>query len=131
MGLSIDALLPKKTEAWVTFAGPFEVLLEYTDQVLLNKLLDYARTTKGNVSLGVEEEYDENRFIEAYCTMVIKDWRGIDDSAGIELECSIDNKRLLMQKNPDFRNFVQVQSRRLKHFVDIGGEEDKKKLHVA
>lgn len=52
------------------------------------------------------EDINENLYSKLLWDYSIKDWEGLDDEGGNEIECNVDNKVFLMNNHVGFANFV-------------------------
>jgi len=59
--------------------------------------------TKQSEKKGKQDPEVFERLLWDYC---ILDWQGLQDADGVEIECTPDNKALLMGGAPDFAQFV-------------------------
>lgn len=99
----------------------FEVTLGYISKTITRKLAKDATSSKMGSNGELEQDFDQEAFLESFCKEAVKDWKGltysklaqlmlIDEDAiedmEKELPYSEDNAFVLLNNSPIFDNWV-------------------------
>ena len=101
--------------AWFDYGEDARVLIRPHDQSAIDAIrkectkekVEYKRMGRGGRLQRIEYmDTDDKKIRDMIHDYCILDWEGFVDDAGGKIECTTDNKILLMNGSPEFYNFV-------------------------
>lgn len=113
--------LEQDTNAWFEIDGGGQVHLQILSQEIIKEIrsqvvkkkIDFRRID-GKAERIVYDDINEDLQNELFWDRIILGWKDLYDSNGIPIECTRQNKVLLMNKSQKFLNFIMENLGKLK-----------------
>lgn len=103
-----------------------EIVNEITKQVVKKKI-EYKKV-EGKAERFVYEDIDNDLQNELFWNYLIVDWKDLYDAKQIPIECTKENKILLMRRSKKFADFILESLGKLKELSIQQAEEAEKNL---
>lgn len=128
--MQLNEIVPSVDTVWLPYHGDFHVQIRHNDEVIARKISEFCASNEiGSRRRGGNflDDLDIQRLTDAYAEYLIVDWRGLTDSNKQPMPCSLDNRKLVLHKNIDFRRWVGEESQNVKNFIPKPNPEEEKK----
>lgn len=128
--MQISEVVPSVDTVWLPYHGDFQVQIRHNDEVVARKISEFCASSEiGSRRRGGNflDDLDIERLTDAYAEYLIVDWKGLTDSEKKPMLCSLENRKLILHKNIDFRRWVGEESQRVKNFIPKPEPEEEKK----